>query len=429
MIQTMSPKPFLFFSMLALTTSGNIGTHHLVNAMKLISLRQKMISSPIPSSHQRIKIASQLTNTALHANNNGWWDGDTNSIFSKSSSANGKKENQYEQYYRTTNASNVENQKNQPPSLITREMEEEVMASARATMDSNTVSGAFSSLIDDNSNNRVNCGNGSSNNYRANENSTSRNSNERKSKNRLRDLALTSVPNSSGTSNDETQLINSSNNISSNSWDTQQIALASGATTFLLSPLVIPILHSFVPPILPFPSSISFTGAALLGTLSYIVALGDPTTTTTTTATSNILSEKAVGVLGDGPVVEVGGAVSRIVGRTALQSAQASAPRLKAAARALVDYDSATATLEELRTVQRELSQTVLELGSENEVLRKEVALWQAVEDVSSMYKLEELKEMARYGGLKGYSSEGKNALLRRLVREGMIKLDLSPYY
>ena len=47
--------------------------------------------------------------------------------------------------------------------------------------------------------------------------------------------------------------------------------------------------------------------------------------------------------MGDG--VEVGGAVSRIVGRTALQSTEVAAPRIKAAARAIVDYDSATATL------------------------------------------------------------------------------------
>lgn len=127
--------------------------------------------------------------------------------------------------------------------------------------------------------------------------------------------------------------------------------------------------------------------------------------------------------MGDG--VEVSGAVSRIVGRTALQSAQASAPRIKAAARAMVEYDSTTATLDELE----QLSQTVYELKMENDELRREVALWQAVEDVSSMYKLEELKEMARYQGLKGYSSDGKNALLRRLIREGILKLDLGPYY
>lgn len=123
------------------------------------------------------------------------------------------------------------------------------------------------------------------------------------------------------------------------------------------------------------------------------------------------------------------GAVSRIVGRTALQSVQTSAPRLKAAARAMVDYDSTTATLEELQRVQQQLSQTVLEVETENDALRKEVALWQAVEDISSMYKVEELKEMARYKGIKGYSTDGKNALLRRLVKEGILKLDLSPYY
>ena len=64
------------------------------------------------------------------------------------------------------------------------------------------------------------------------------------------------------------------------------------------------------------------------------------------------------GVLGDHRLViegvEVGGAVSRIVGRTALQSVKASAPRVKAVARAaFLDYDTTTPTtantLEELQ--------------------------------------------------------------------------------
>jgi len=156
----------------------------------------------------------------------------------------------------------------------------------------------------------------------------------------------------------------------------------------------------------------------LLGMLLYIVALGDPTDQ------SNPISGRTTGALGDG--VEVGGAVSRIVGRTALRSVQTSAPRLKAAARAMVDYDSAAATLEELRGAQSRLSRAVSELEAENEALRREAALWRAVEDVSGMYKLEELKEMARYEGVKGYSTEGKNALVRRLVREKTLKLDLT---
>ena len=45
----------------------------------------------------------------------------------------------------------------------------------------------------------------------------------------------------------------------------------------------------------------------------------------------------------------------------------------------------------------------------------------QTSEDISSMYKLEELKEMARYQGLKGFSSDGKNALLRRLTERRLI--------
>jgi len=332
--------------------------YRAANAFEIVS------SFPTPtiillSSRRQVVISSP---TALNAdNNNRWWDNAGNKIFE----FNGGQSN--------------EEKLSPPPSsssrLITREIEEEVMASAQQQVDSNAVSRAFSSLI------------------QRDEQSTSNN---------LRDLALRT----NGNNNNDISIID---NNKSNTWgDTQQIAIASGATTFLLSPLIIPIIHSLLPPIIPSPSSISVTGAALLGTLSYIVALGDPTDQ----------SE-----LGDG--VEVSGAVSRIVGRTALQSAQASAPRIKAAARAIVDYDSTTATLEELE----QLSQTVLQLQTENDELRTEVALWNAVEDVSSMYKLEELKEMARFKGLRGYSSDGKNALLRRLIREGIVKLDVGPYY
>ena len=132
-------------------------------------------------------------------------------------------------------------------------------------------------------------------------------------------------------------------------------------------------------------------------------------------------------MLGDG--VEVTGAVSRIVGRTALQSVQISAPRLKAVARAVVDYDNTVNTMEEMKDMQYQLSRRLLELESENDVLRREVALWNAVEDVSSAYKLEELKEIARVNGVRGYSSDGKTALLRRLLNEKALDLDLSPYY
>ncbi|KAL3801894.1 hypothetical protein ACHAW5_008680 [Stephanodiscus triporus] len=300
-------------------------------------------------------------------------------------------------------------QKKQHSSLITPMMEEEIMASARATMDSNTLSRALSSLIDKNSDSNGNIE--IEKKYQQREGS-------------LRDLVLRTNRNDStgnGSSSDSISGMDRGKRKNDNSWGTHQIAIASGATIFLLSPLVIPIIHSLLPPIIPFPSSVSFTGAALLGTISYIVALGDPTDQT------NLISGKTGGgVLGDG--VEVGGAVSRIVGRTALQSAQASAPRLKAAARAIVDYDSTVATIEDLTRSQTQLSQTVFKLETENEKLRKEVAVWQAVEDIAGMYKLEELKEIARHRGLKGYSSDGKNALLRRLVKEGVLTLDITPY-
>ena len=315
---------------------------------------------------------------------------------SNSKTANKSKssyESQYQQYQQR-NGQTI----NQ--SYITREMEQEVMAAAKANVDSKTVSRAISSLINDDTAKRKEPKNNNNQIYGTSSN---------KEKNTLRNLAGNIQP-SESTPNQQPENSTQEHN-NNNSWDTQQIALASGATTFLFSPIIIPIIHSLIPPILPFPSSISIEGAALLGTLAYILALGDPTNQS----------------MGDG--VEVTGAVSRIVGRTALQSVQTSAPRLKAVARAVVDYDSTVNTMEEMKQMQYQLSQRLLELESENESLRREVALWNAVEDLSGVYKLEELKEMARVEGVRGYSTDGKSALLRRLVNEGVLKLDLSPYF
>lgn len=350
---------------------------------------------------RRIKAVSLPRHTdALRAGNNRWWDGDSDNMMSTF----------FWDKSRKTREQRSSLQK-QPSSLITPKMEEEVMASARATMDSNTLSRALSSLIDKSNNGNA---------YIVTGGESEIGEIEKKGKNSLRDLALRTNRidiNQKGSSSNRISNMDRGERKNQNSWDTHQIAIASGITIFLLSPLVIPIIHSLLPPIIPFPSSVSFTGAALLGTISYIVALGDPTDQT------NLISgNTGGGVLGDG--VEVGGAVSRIVGRTALESAQASAPRLKAAARAMVDYDSNIAQIEELAIAQQKLSQ----FETENERLRKEVSLWKAVEDISGMYKLEELKEIARYRGLKGYSSDGKNALLRRLVKEGILTLDITPY-
>eukprot|EP00984_Skeletonema_dohrnii_P005976 scaffold2118_cov125-Skeletonema_dohrnii-CCMP3373.AAC.5 len=291
--------------------------------------------------------------------------------------------------------------------LITPQMEEEVLASARATMDAKAVSRAVSSLIDDD---RIN----------TTDESTVvglRSRGTIKGSNKLRDLAAGNVDSQSLATSTTTNTVDNNKNESDTSWNTQQIAIASGATVMILSPVIVPIIHVLLPPIIPSPSSVSFTGAALLGALSYIVALGDPTDQ------SNIIAGNSSGALGEG--VEVGGAVSRIVGRTALQTAKASAPRVRAVARAALDYD----TTKELKNRVDYLSRKTLELDDENQVLRYEVALFNAVEDVSSMYKLEELKELARYNGVRGYSTESKNALLRRLVKEQVLELDLTPYF
>lgn len=309
-----------------------------------------------------------------------------------------------------------------PPTLITPQMEEEVLASARATMDTRTVSRAVSSLLNDNNDNKGIVVGGRMSSSASAMNNNQNNNNDRGG-NKLRDLAAgKKVETTSNNNNSRLPLKNDGNTSfddnmpsSSSSWNAQQIAIASGVTVMLLSPIVIPIIHVLLPPVIPSPSSISFTGAALLGALSYIVALGDPTT-----------FDLPLG--GEG--VEVSGAVSRIVGRTALQTAKASAPRVKAVARAaILNYDETSTTIEQLQNRVDYLSAKTFQLDNENQLLRYELALYNAVEEVGGMYKLEELKELARLKGVRGYSTDNKNALLRRLVKEQILELDLTPYY
>ena len=366
-----------------------------------------LILSPKDSRSVRtsMRLRKQIisTSTSLHG-----WNGDNNNnddIFSNFLGRGSASNNKEPQSSSSSSA------------LITPQMEEEVLASARASMDAKAVSRAVSSLIDDDRINKESNVVGGLNSRSATQGT-----------NKLRDLATGKVDSqrlattTTNKANDSIDKYNNNNNDSDTSWNTQQIAIASGVTVMILSPVIIPIIHVLLPPIIPSPSSVSFTGAALLGALSYIVALGDPTDQ------SNFISgNNPGGALGES--VEVSGAVSRIVGRTALQSVQASAPRVRAVARAALDYDTTTATLEELKSRVDYLSQKTLELDDENQVLRYELALFTAVEDVGNMYKLEELKELARYNGVRGYSTESKNALLRRLVKEQVLKVDLSPYY
>ena len=352
----------------------------------------------IPSGRVLSRSVTAARATALRGTGNHWWEGNADGYDKDNKSFVWEKPSESQQQQQQQQHQQQQQQQ-QSSTIITPMLEEEVMASARSTMDSNTISRALSSLLT----NSINDTNNNSNDLSNNNIETM----QQGSKNNLRDLALGST-----NRNYNGAILSNRRTSSSSTWDTQQIAIASGVTTLLLSPIIIPIIHSLLPPILPFPSSIGFNTAALLGTLAYIVALGDPAEQTN---------------YGDG--FEVGGAVSRVVGRTALQSAKASAPRLQAAARAMVDYDTTKTTIDELTQIKNQLTQTVNELSKKNEVLTVDLALWRAVEDISNMYKLEELKELARYHGLKGYSGDGKNALLRRLAKEGIVTLDITPYY
>lgn len=299
-----------------------------------------LILSPKDSRSVRtsMRLRKQIisTSTSLHG-----WNGDNNNnddIFSNFLGRGSASNNKEPQSSSSSSA------------LITPQMEEEVLASARASMDAKAVSRAVSSLIDDDRINKESNVVGGLNSRSATQGT-----------NKLRDLATGKVDSqrlattTTNKANDSIDKYNNNNNDSDTSWNTQQIAIASGVTVMILSPVIIPIIHVLLPPIIPSPSSVSFTGAALLGALSYIVALGDPTDQ------SNFISgNNPGGALGES--VEVSGAVSRIVGRTALQSVQASAPRVRAVARAALDYDTTTATLEELKSRVDYLSQKTLEL-------------------------------------------------------------------
>lgn len=240
---------------------------------------------------------------------------------------------------------------NDRSSVITRDMEEEVAASARASMDRRAVSRAIDeSLKDDPAKRRS----------------------------------------AFDTTADEVITVEDSA-----AWTHQQVALASGITAFVLSPLLLQWLTPF---------HASFQGSALLGTTAYILAMGDP------------LQEEGVG-----------GAVSRIVGRSALRTADSATPRIKAAARAAVSYPASKEEAQELQDRLEGLDLRVTELAAENAQLRREVALRDAVEDASSRYRLEDLREKARGAGLKVTRGDTKLQLLRKLVRAEVLELDLGP--
>ena len=106
------------------------------------------------------------------------------------------------------------------------------------------------------------------------------------------------------------------------------------------------------------------------------------------------------------------GALARILGRTTLQSVQASQPRVKALARAVVTGE------EEIGLLQRRIQA----LMAENEKLRQWKEQRIQLDEALSKFKVEELRSIARE---KGLVAKGTKAdLLVRLVESGAIDLD-----
>jgi SAP domain len=98
------------------------------------------------------------------------------------------------------------------------------------------------------------------------------------------------------------------------------------------------------------------------------------------------------------------GALARIVGRSAIQSVQASQPKIKAVARAVVTGD------EEIIS----LKATIQQLRNENAALREWKEKRLKIEESLPRYSVAELRAMARHKGLPEGGT--KTDLLKRLV-------------
>lgn len=105
------------------------------------------------------------------------------------------------------------------------------------------------------------------------------------------------------------------------------------------------------------------------------------------------------------------GALARILGRQTLTAVQASSPRVKALARAVVTGE------EEIV----ELRNRVRELEAENGALRLWKERREKVDDALPRYSLEDLKEVARVRGIMVGGT--KSQLLMRLVEAEVIEL------
>jgi SAP domain len=98
------------------------------------------------------------------------------------------------------------------------------------------------------------------------------------------------------------------------------------------------------------------------------------------------------------------GALARIVGRSAIHSVQASQPKIKAVARAVVTGDEETIALKT----------TIQQLRSENASLREWKEKRLKIEESLPRYSVAELRAMARHNGLPEGGT--KTDLLKRLV-------------
>ena len=154
--------------------------------------------------------------------------------------------------------------------------------------------------------------------------------------------------------------------------DQWKIAFAGGLAAFLLSFLL---FHNLLA-----------SAASLV--VVFVAGLGDP------------LEEESVF-----------GPLARVLGRTTLRSVQASEPKVRAVARAVVTDEEEVVALK----------QRILNLEDENEQLRSWKRIRIAVDESLSKFALEDLKDAARSNGIAVGGT--KSQLLMRLVKAGVITI------
>lgn len=168
---------------------------------------------------------------------------------------------------------------------------------------------------------------------------------------------------------------------------------------------------SVAEPIAPPPSqnSIALAAASFLGLLSFLTLQIPLLSLVVFLATGYIASRDP---MNDEELVEgdISGPVTRIVGRAALKSIEKSKPTVQRVVRAVVSEDEFD-----------KLQMKYLELEKENQEIKREVEVREAVEAQAKKFSMTELKDIAKKNDVKAGGT--KVQLMTRLVEGGFLNL------